>query len=55
MRFRRAVNVQRKLAADRSDVLNPNLAASLHDLSLRLSDLSHRGHALDVIQEAVDL
>jgi hypothetical protein len=53
--IREAVDLQRKLAADRPDVFNPDLAGSLLNLSLRLSDLAHRERALEVIQEAVDL
>jgi tetratricopeptide (TPR) repeat protein len=49
------VDLRRQLAADRSDAFNPDLAASLNNLSSCLSDLGHRERALEVIQEAVDL
>ena len=50
-----AVEIRRKLAADRPAAFNPDLANSLNDLSLILSDLGHREDALTAIREAVEL
>jgi tetratricopeptide (TPR) repeat protein len=53
--IRDAVDLLRQLAADCPDTLNPDLAGSLNSLSNCLSNLGHPEHALEVIQEAVDL
>jgi hypothetical protein len=53
--IREAVDLRRKLTANRPDVFNSDLARSLHNLSLRLSDLGYCQRALEVIQEAVNL
>jgi tetratricopeptide (TPR) repeat protein len=49
-----AVELSRKLAADRPAAFNANLATSLNNLSLRLFDLGRQEDALAAIQEAVE-
>ncbi len=50
-----AVEIYRKLSADRPDAFLAELAGALNDLAIRLSALGHRERALEVIQEAVDI
>ncbi|MFC7616260.1 tetratricopeptide repeat protein [Actinokineospora soli] len=48
-----AVDIRRRLAADRPDAFLPDLATSLNNLSVRLGDLRRQEEALAVITEAV--
>jgi len=50
-----AVDLHRRLAADRPAAFNPDLALSLNNLSARLSDMGHREEALLVTEEAATL
>ena len=50
-----AVDIRRRLAADRPDAFLPDLAGSLNNLGARLSDLGRREEALAAAQEAVDI
>ena len=50
-----AVDHHRSRAAARPDMLAPDLARSLHKLSVRLADLGRREGALAAIEEAVSL
>ena len=52
---RRIATVLRVAADQQSDVFTPDLAASLHNLASRLSDLGRREEALTVAEEAVQL
>ena len=55
MAIQEAVRLHRQLMADRPAAFKPDLAHSLSDLSLCLSDLCHQEDALMAIQEAVKL
>ena len=48
-----AVEIRRRLAADRPDAFLPDLAASLNNLGAMLSDLGRREEALAAAREAV--
>jgi tetratricopeptide (TPR) repeat protein len=50
-----AVNIRRRLAQSRSDVLLADLAMSLSNLGIRLSNLERHEEALETSQEAVDI
>jgi tetratricopeptide (TPR) repeat protein len=50
-----AVDLYRRLAAQRPDAFLPYLAGSLHNLGNRLSEMGRRAEALQATQEAVDL
>jgi hypothetical protein len=52
---RQAAGVYRELAAARPDVVRPDLARSLNNLSNRLAGLGRREEALAAIQEAADI
>jgi tetratricopeptide (TPR) repeat protein len=50
-----AVEIRRRLAAQRPDAFLPDLAASLNNLGAMLSEMGRRAEALEATQEAVDL
>ncbi len=50
-----AVEIRRKLAAQRPDAFNPVLASSLNNLSAYLSELGRREDAIEAIEEAVEI
>ena len=50
-----AIDIYRRLAAERPDAFLPDLATSLNNLGNRLSDLGRREDALAAAQEAVDI
>jgi tetratricopeptide (TPR) repeat protein len=50
-----AVEIYRRLAAQRPDAFLPYLAASLNNLGAMLSEMGRRAEALQATQEAVDL
>jgi tetratricopeptide (TPR) repeat protein len=51
----KAVEIYRKLAPTRPDAFLPDLAMSLNNLGIRLSELGRREEALEAIQEAVEV
>src|ERR1700722_11450287 len=53
--IREAVDIYRRLAADFPATFNPDLAQSLNNLSLRLSDRDLQGNALRAVQEALKI
>jgi tetratricopeptide (TPR) repeat protein len=50
-----SVEIYRKLAMENPVEFNSDLARSLHDLSICMSDMGHRDEALDTNQEAVEI
>jgi tetratricopeptide (TPR) repeat protein len=52
---REAVEIRRRLAADRPDAFLPDLATSLNNLGNRLGDLGRREEALAAAREAVEI
>ncbi len=47
--------MRRELVKQNPDAFNPDLANSLHSLSVSLSDMGFRDDALQVIREAVEM